>query len=256
MDLFNKIIDLFIEHDLLTNSPERQEGLSHDLQALLAPPVIAVIGKRGVGKSSTLNKLFQPDPLLPVGHVKRGNNDVIKRTLNLKEKDKDFSKVQILDFPGLGESLQADEMFIPKYKKHLPACDVILWVVKADDGALASEQRYMRDILNDNLRSKLVIGINQVDIIQPGKWATESDDVSNSKGEPDGEQLRSIEDKKEAISEIFRYIGIENKKIVAYSANKEWNLIELFDAMMHMCPVNRRFMLGKTENLPIPAFNA
>ena len=61
------IVKSFIKKKI---SREKAMKISHELKSITElPPQIAFIGKTGVGKSSTINKLFNPKPNLKVDHV-------------------------------------------------------------------------------------------------------------------------------------------------------------------------------------------
>lgn len=224
---------------------DSKSKMSHELEQLYnTPPRIAIIGKSGVGKSSTINALFNPKPPVRVGHVVATTKKVREITVSL---DAERGSIIIIDCPGLGESIKADEQFIPLYQQLLPTCDVALWIVKADERALADDQRHIRDVLTRELRERLVVGINQVDLVQPGRWIEEFN-------VPSEEQEKSINRKIRDVKAKLQYVGVKPNFIVPYSAARGYRLTQLFGAMLNACPDERAWILdGRKKISPYSA---
>lgn len=101
---------------------------------------IGVIGKTGVGKTTTVNSLFQA-------------TFVTSRTIvgTDKAQYKDFelpngSKLTIVDMPGYGRSVAEDEDYQNIYLAELPKCDIILMVVQADSADFSDDQSMIKTI--------------------------------------------------------------------------------------------------------------
>lgn len=188
------------------------------------PPKIAVIGKSGVGKTTTINNLFNAE--WKTSHSVAGTK---------KAQLKDFElagggKLSIYDMPGLGEDIDADIEYEKIYRKVLPEADVVLWVVQANARDLAEDQRILREVVLDtmgDLKGKLVIGLNQVDKIGPGEW----DDKLNY---PSEEQEKSIiRRSNDIIEKISTVTKIKKENIQYYSAIKRYRLYELLTSMIN-----------------------
>ena len=150
----------------------------------------------------------------------------------------DRGSITIIDFPGLGVSISDDGNNIPLYHEILPSCDVALWIIKADTRAFAEDQRNIRDILSPELKDRLVIGINQLDLIQPGEWIDEFN-------LPTREQKETIEAKIANVKEIFSAVcAIRPEQIIPYSARKSYQVTNLLEAMMQACPDERAWILN------------
>ena len=219
---------------LLSSFPNSVVGdamndIADELQETIdTPPQIVIIGKTGVGKSSTINKLFDPKPNLPIDHVEPATVSIEVLTLSLGDR----GDLIIVDCPGLGDSPQADKRNMLAFKEILAQSDVAVWITKADDKTLGVDISLIKKILPKNLKDRLVVGINQIDNMQPGEWNIEFNI-------PSKEQDASIKRKEEVVRARFNEIGIEPFSIVSYSAKRDYHLIKLFRALVDACPQDR-----------------
>lgn len=203
------------------------------------PPRIAFIGKTGVGKSSTINALFSPTPLCEVGHVRATTKTIREEEIFL---DEERGSIIIVDCPGLSESKLADKRIVPQYESILATCEVAVWILKADDRALGDDQRLIENVLPYNLREKLVVAINQIDIIQPGEWIPEYN-------LPSRQQENSIAEKILDVGEKLHEINVAPSSIVPYSAQQKYRLTHLFKAIMDAFPIDRAWVLGARQGI-------
>jgi len=208
------------------------------------PPRIALIGETGVGKSSTINVLFNQG--LEISHTvpcTKEPEELEPEEFNVNIEEYICSKgtIIIIDMPGLGEDIETDELHKKAYFKILPSCDVAVWVLKADVRTMTQVQVYLRDVVGPAMGGfdKLVIGLNQVDTIQPGKW-------DENKNIPSLEQQDSIGERIDDISKKIRRIcPIEKDCIIPYSALMRYRLENLFRAMIDACPQKRAWVLER-----------
>jgi len=211
------------------------------------PPTVALIGVSGVGKSSTINTLFKTD--LAISHTIACTKKFEKIDLNLKfvdENTKDLqTKFRVIDAPGLGEDIRKDPEYISIYKKNLPACDVILWIMNARNRAIALDQQYLNEL--KEFQGKMVFGINQVDLIEPMNWNTKIN-------LPSQEQIDNINiivnDRKERLQDV---LGREIS-IIPYSAKVRYNLQELFLHIINSCSEDRRWIFNGLRNFKYDDF--
>jgi uncharacterized protein len=217
------------------------------------PPKIAIIGKSGVGKTSTINALFNLEE--EVSHVGAGTlvaaekSVVLPNGIPLKEVDmpnpekkddvskseEDFKKLpngtplKAVDMPGLGEDLEKDKEYKLIYEKILPTSDIILYIIQADLKALRQDQRILKEIvcpIVKDIKERLVIGLNQVDRIGPGNW--------NLKFNwPSPEQEASIDRRCLDIRAKFsKEVDISADQIEYYSAEKRYRLFNLLSCII------------------------
>jgi uncharacterized protein len=214
--LINKLRNVLGEKDF-----QRFKRVFED--ELAKPPKIAVIGKAGVGKSSTINALFNLQE--NVSHNDTGTTTDSERSVVLS----DGGKLSIIDMPGMGEDIQLDRKYIEIYKRVLPQSDVILYVLQANTRALEQDQKILREIVQNvagNLNGKLVVGLNQVDKMGPGSW--------NEKFNfPSPEQQDNIDRKCQDIQrKISSSLKIEVDQIEYYSATRRFRLWFLLGAII------------------------
>lgn len=122
-------------------TPEEQKELSCAWKAKKAETLkIGVIGKTGVGKTTTVNSLFQ---------AKFVTSRTIVGTTAAQYKDfvlPDGGKLTIVDMPGYGRSMAEDKIYRDIYLKELPQCDVILLVIQANSSDLKDDQQMIKYI--------------------------------------------------------------------------------------------------------------
>lgn len=187
------------------------------------PPKIAIIGKSGVGKTTTINNLFNAD--WKTSHTIAGTKNAQRKEFELRG----GGRLDIIDMPGLGEDIDTDIEYIKLYKEILPIVDLVLYVVQANAKDLSEDQNIINDVVLKSipkLSNRLVIGLNQVDKIGPGEWNTKLN-------LPSPEQKLSIERRaKDIVDKLSKYTRISKDRIIHYSAIKRYNLLVLLNTMI------------------------
>jgi small GTP-binding protein len=203
------------------------------------PPTIGLVGVSGVGKSSIINTLFKTNLATSntVACTKEFDTVALKIERGIAEGQ--TAKLQIIDAPGLGEDIDKDPQYLQMYKDNLRQCDVILWVQTAKNRAIAIDQAYLMEL--KEFHSKMVFGLNQVDLLEPMNWDTKIN-------LPSVEQVKSIdeiiEDRKNKMSKI---VGKE-VAFIPFSSKTRYNLQELFTTLLHHCPKERIFIFDGLKN--------
>lgn len=105
------------------------------------PPRIAIIGKAGVGKTTTVNKLF--NATFKTSHVGIGTTDAQHKVFSLAA----GGELEIIDLPGYGRTLAEDEKYDAIYSKIIPSCDVVLLVLQANTRDFADDQEMVLKIV-------------------------------------------------------------------------------------------------------------
>jgi small GTP-binding protein len=214
------------------------EKILHELTS--KPPTIGVIGVSGTGKSSTINALFRTN--LDISHVAACTKEFkeidLKVEINQGQAQGKSAILRFVDAPGLGEHIDLDDDYLKMYADNLPKCDIILWVLTARNRAIALDQMYLKRL--SEYSEKIVFGINQVDLVNPIDWDTKIN-------LPSKEQERNIDlivkDRKDKIESILK----REIKIIPYSADKRYNLQELFTEIIESCPKNRAWIFSAVK---------
>ncbi|EKK8914176.1 GTPase family protein [Salmonella enterica] len=182
-------------------------------------PVIGIMGKTGVGKSSLCNALFQGE-VTPVSDVKACTRDVLRfRLCNGNH------SLMVVDLPGVGESEQRDEEYTALYRHILPELDLVLWVIKTDDRALSVDEHFYRKVMLA-YQQRVLFVVNQADKAEPcHQWNTTSNTPSHS-------QQSTIEAKRSAVQQLF----LPHHPVCVVSARTGWGLDAMVEAMMLSLP--------------------
>jgi predicted GTPase len=117
--LFNELEKIISKDKLnrLRNKLEQESKL---------PPKVAVIGKAGVGKTTTINNLFNAD--LKTSPTTVGTTQAQTKEFTLSA----GGTLTVIDFPGYGRSEKEDQDYEKIYQDLIPDCDIILLVLQAD----------------------------------------------------------------------------------------------------------------------------
>ena len=215
-------------------------------------PVVAIIGKAGVGKTTTINNLFDVDDYVAealsfdekghIGDVRRGTTTAIRKRFDLKI----GIGLDIIDLPGLGDDIRKDKEFETIYRQILPKCDIILYVLKADNRTLGEDERILQNIVLPSCdKKKIILAVNQVDILGENEglhWDTRIN-------LPDPRQEELIQLKQKNISSMFHEdLDVDANKIVCYSAIKRYHLLELLHSIVKTTPLG--FIFGVLGLMP------
>jgi len=115
--------------------PEREFQLILEKfkQETQLPPKVAVIGKSGVGKTTTINNLFN-------AKLKTSPTTVGTTQAQIKE----FTlatggTLTVIDLPGYGRSEAEDREYDKIYRQIIPSCDLVFLVIQADTRDIADD---------------------------------------------------------------------------------------------------------------------
>ncbi|MGL5968069.1 MAG: GTPase family protein [Kluyvera sp.] len=190
-------------------------------------PVIGIMGKTGVGKSSLCNSLFRSE-VCAVNAVEACTRQPQRVRLRFGN-----HYLTLVDLPGVGESQARDGEYRELYRELMPQLDMVLWVLKADDRAFSVEEQFYQDVFAQygRLKPPLVWVLNQVDKTEPAEqWNWPS-------AQPSALQAERIAQKVQAVA---RQLSIAENDILPVSVRGRYRLSRLVEAMITRLPKQAR----------------
>ncbi|MDO4334180.1 MAG: 50S ribosome-binding GTPase [Eubacteriales bacterium] len=210
------------------------------------PPKIAIIGFTGVGKSSTINALFNAGQ--EISDVRACTKEEKMIFGDITEYTGSKGKVVIYDMPGLGEDIDADQEHLNIYRRVLPIVDVVVWTFQAGDRAMAPMQNAMIQLQHEfgnDLTKKLVFAVNKADVTAPGETSW-----NIALNLPSQEQKSNIDEFEKYVFEKIRRV-LPNWKghIVTYSAKRRYRLDMLMTTIIEAVPLKRRWVYDQCADV-------
>ena len=207
-------------------------------------PTIAIIGEAGVGKTTTLNALFNAGA--EVGHSMPTTKTADGFDVEISDHRGNKGDIHVIDMPGLGESIAKAEDLAALYAKHLPASDVILWVHSASDRMLEFTQRKIVEIFREELgplADSLVFGLNKAEAVS-ANWRHHGN-------VPSEDQIKNLELAERHFTDTMRQVlpRRSSLRVTTYSALQFYNLPRLFAMLMEAMPKKRRWVLEQRMDL-------
>ncbi len=217
-------------------TPEQRKKVETRLNDVLTyRPRIGVFGKTGVGKSSLCNALFGKEvcEISDIAACTREPKEVLLHMGN--------EGLALVDVPGVGESETRDEEYAELYARLLPELDLVLWLVKADDRAMASDEMFYKNIVKPHIdqNKPFFFVVNQVDKIEPFReW-------DETRHEPGPRQFQNIHKKVDAVADQF---SVPASIVIPASASEKYNLTKLVDEIVFALPKEKNITLFKSVN--------
>ncbi|QLV67002.1 GTPase family protein [Citrobacter sp. RHBSTW-00570] len=179
-------------------------------------PVIGIMGKTGSGKSSLCNALFSGE-ISPVSDVTACTREPLRFRLQVEKRF-----MTLVDLPGIGESERRDTEYAALYREQLPRLDLVLWLIKADDRALAVDEHFYRKVIGEAYRHKMLFVISQSDKVEP----------TSSGNKLSTEQKQNISRKICLLHELFQPVN----PVCAVSVRLQWGLRVMAERMIRCLP--------------------
>lgn len=98
------------------------------------PPKVAILGKAGVGKTTTINSVFNAQ--WKTSHTIVGTTQAQKKEFSLSS----GGTLSVVDLPGYGRSLAEDREYEKIYREMIPSCDLVFLVLQANTRDFADDQ--------------------------------------------------------------------------------------------------------------------
>lgn len=228
-----------------------QQGVSHtrtiQLQSalnqkrLLTPLDVALVGATGVGKSSTLNALFGSD----VAEVGKGSQPQTQIVADYRV----GQSLRLYDTAGFGDGKEADErhaknlVFLlrdtctSKQKSYF-LMDLVLVILDGSSRDLGTSYKLLTDVILPNIEpSRVLVAINKADMAMSGRyWDFE-------KNQPQPRLIEFLNEKVHSTKErIKEATGLTIPTPIYYSAERNYNIDEIFGFIINNLPTHRRYL--------------
>ena len=205
----------------------RQSLLSELNRLVTYEPVIGIMGKTGVGKSSLCNALFRSE-VCAVNAVEACTRTPQRIRLRFGS-----HFLTLIDLPGVGESQCRDSEYRKLYRELMPELDMVLWVLKAYDRAYAAEEQFYEDVFAQYCGSlpPILWLLNQVDKTEPAEqW-------NRASAQPSALQAQHIVMKRQAVA---RQLPVAADVILPVSVKGRYQLAKVVETMITRLPKQAR----------------
>ena len=229
-DILNEMTRELDKHNL----PESTKKVIYDAILKLTKKQlnILLVGGTGVGKSSTINALFNSN-VAKIGLIDPETMEITKYALR--------NNLVLWDSPGIGDTPQRDERYKQQIINKLretnldgtALIDLVLVVVNGSSRDMDSIYKLVNHVLIPNLENfnSVIIAINQCDQILKGKgWNYQTN-------KPQAELEIAIKEKEESVRKrIEENTGVKIVQPISYSAEYRYNLAELLHTILRNSP--------------------
>lgn len=179
---------------------------------------VVVLGKRGVGKSSTLNQLFGFDR--PTDAAVECTTAPYARRIHPES----GGRYRIVDMPGIAANADSLVHYGRHYRRWLGKADTVVWITQANVRAFKQDQLFLQDY-SAFVRptTRLVLAISKADTQIEGlaEASVQQEDLLRRKAEDIVEQIVP-----------YTWARREAVVVVPYSIVEDWNTELLRSAVL------------------------
>lgn len=238
---------------------QQKEFLKEALERIKKTKVnVLLIGGTGVGKSSTVNALFQTNGMDAKAEIGQSANP---QTMDINSYS--FNNIVIWDTPGLGDSAEKDQVHQAKIIDLLkcnddrgsPLIDLILLILDGGSRDFSSAYKLIREVVSPNLqaddKNRLLIGINKADrVMSHHFW-----DVKENA--PKEELIKKLEEQSLVVKKRIENDTGFSPDVVYYSAGEihdgelllpPYNLAKLLSFIIDRLPQKKRASIARDIN--------
>ncbi|KHT34481.1 GTPase family protein [Pectobacterium carotovorum] len=227
----------YIDQSALNNKDKIRQAIVKKIKEIKGyTPRVGVFGSTGVGKSSLCNALFGRE-IAAVSNVAACTRDI--QELHIPSEDDNEGGITIIDFPGVGETVERDEEYFKLYQEKAETLDLVVWVIKSDERAYAIAQKAYNEILLPNIeKCPVIFFINQIDKIEPTE--DENGDLlwDKKKNVPTKEQEASVNQK---IIEVSKAFSTPATLIIPTSVKRKYNISEAMETIIDTLPKEKKY---------------
>jgi predicted GTPase len=190
-----------------------------DLWPFKTGRTVVFIGKRGTGKSSTLNCLFgftqSTDPAAEATTAPHAKWITTGSARHFR----------IVDMPGIAAGSESNLRYRPYYERWLSKADTVVWITQANVRAYKQDQIFFRDY-SKYVRpgARLVLALSKAD--------TQVENLVASEPNPDALSRKAADASAEIIP--YSWAKPEDVTVVPYSIAREWNLEKLRETALDL----------------------
>ncbi|MCP1660862.1 GTPase family protein [Neisseria perflava] len=214
---------------------------------------VLLVGGTGVGKSSTINALFDMD----TAKVGQGTKPETSQLESFE-----FDHIVIWDTPRFGDSEENDKRYKEaivqklneKDKNGLALIDLVLLIIDGSSRDYSSAYTIIKDVVYPNLgetgKQRLLVGINQADLAMKGRhWNHETN-------QPEQALTDFLEEKVQSTRERIKAdTGLDVEPIYYAAGYKDgdeeqhpYNLEKLLSHILEQLPEKKRFVFMSDVN--------
>lgn len=191
-------------------------------------PTVVIAGKRGCGKSTTLNKLWNLG--LPTNKAVACTKYPMVLSVTGVNKGVPYT-FNVVDLPGIAESLDADVDYMPFYEKYIEKANLLICLSQADTRAYKQDEMFYKDLIKSKIltpKTSVILGINQVDLLFKSIDNLNGIDL-NTISITHPLIVAKVHDYFDNVyAKIFEgTINVSKNDVCVFSAYKDWNLDNL-----------------------------